>query len=120
MRKLCSWTVVYCTILAVGLLMATTVQARPNYLKWWIATYPDVAKKNNVAKAIQCNLCHVGTNKKNRNDYGKAIVKALDGATKAKKSVLEDALKTVEGEKSSTPDKTFGDLLKAEELPYSK
>ncbi len=53
MRKLCSWTVVYCTILAVGLLMATTVQARPNYLNWWIETYPDVAKKNNVSKAVQ-------------------------------------------------------------------
>lgn len=125
MRKLCSWTLVYCTILALGLLMATSVQARPNYLGWWLETYPSVAKKNNVKAAVKCGVCHGPGSKKNRNDYGKAILKALDGKKNLKKtdkdkSVFEDALKTAADQKSGTEGKTFGDLLNADELPASK
>jgi hypothetical protein len=124
MRKLCSWTLVTCGLLAVALLVTTTArqaQARPQYLGWWLQTYPDVAKKNNVKANVKCNVCHYGTSKKNRNDYGTAIAKALAPKKNVKKKegkeLFENALKTVAEEKSSTPDKTFGDLLKADELP---
>jgi hypothetical protein len=121
MRKISSWTVVYCAILAAGLLMATTVQARPNYLQWWIKTYPSVAKKNEVKTAVKCGVCHgPGGDKTVRNDYGKAIAKALDGKKnikKADKSIFDDALKTAADQKSGTEGKTFGDLLNADELP---
>jgi cytochrome c553 len=120
MRKLCSWTVVYCAILAAGLIMATTVQARPIYLGWWLETYPSVAKKNDVKTAVKCGVCHGAGSKKNRNDYGKAIVKALDGKhnlKKAQKQDFLDALKTAADQKSGTEGKTFGDLLNADELP---
>ena len=98
-------------------------QARPLYYQWWMQKYPDVTKKNNVKAAVKCNVCHVGTKKEDRNDYGKAIIKGLDGKKNVKKKdkqIFEDALKTAEGEKSGTPDKTFGDLLQAGELPVSK
>jgi len=120
MRKLSSWTILYCAILAAGLIMATTVQARPIYLGWWLETYPTVAKKNDVKAAVKCGVCHGPGSKKNRNDYGKAIVKALDGKhnlKKAQKPDFLDALKTAGEQKSGTEGKTFGDLLNADELP---
>jgi hypothetical protein len=126
MRKICSWTLVACGLLAVAFLVTTTArqaQARPLYYQWWMQKYPDVTKKNNVKAAVKCNVCHVGTKKEDRNDYGKAIIKGLDGKKNLKKKdkqLFEDALKTAEGEKSGTPDKTFGDLLQGGELPASK
>ena len=123
MRKICTWTLVTCGLLAVAILVTTTAQqaqARPNYLAWWMAKYPDVATKNNVKTAVKCNVCHFGTKKSDRNDYGKAIIKGLDGHKNVKKNqkdLFDNALKTAEGEKSGTPDKTFGDLLQAGELP---
>jgi hypothetical protein len=123
MRKICTWTLVTCGLLAVAFLVTTTAQqaqARPLYLQLWLQKYPDVAKKNNVKSAVKCNVCHFGTSKENRNDYGKAIIKGLDGKKNVKKKdkdIIDNALKTAEGEKSGTPDKTFGDLLQAGELP---
>ena len=125
MRKLCSWTMVLCGVLTIGLLVAATArqaQARPNYLAWWLADYPDVAKKNDVKTAVKCNVCHYGTSKKNRNDYGKAIAKALAPKKNLKKTdenkdLFDAALKTVAQQKSATVGKTFGDLLESGELP---
>ncbi|HEX4071574.1 MAG TPA: hypothetical protein VHX68_10400 [Planctomycetaceae bacterium] len=126
MRKICSWTLVACGLLAIAFLVTTTArqaQARPLYYQWWLQKYPDVAKKNNVKAAVKCNVCHVGTKKSDRNDYGKALIKGLDGHKNVKKKdkdIFDNALKTAEGEKSGTPDKTFGDLLKDGELPVAK
>jgi len=116
---------VACGLLMAGLLVTATAQqaqARLPYLAWWTATYPDVAKKNDV-KTLKCNVCHVGTaSKKNRNEYGKAIAKALAPKKNLKKTdenkeIFETTLKTVAGQKSATEGKTFGDLLDAGELP---
>jgi hypothetical protein len=121
MRKISSWTVIYGTILAIGFLMATAVQARPIYLRWWTDEYKSVAKKNDVKSTVKCGVCHApGTDRTKRNDYGKAIVKALDGKKnlkKAQKQDFLDALKTAADQKSATEGKTFGDLLNADELP---
>ena len=98
---------------------ARNAEARPQYLGMWMQTYPKVAEKNDVKNSVKCNVCHVGSVKKNRNDYGKAIVKALEGKknlTLKKKADFVDALKTAAKEKN--PDgKAFGDLLEANELP---
>jgi hypothetical protein len=101
----------------VCLTSARHAEARQQYYGWWIATYPSVAEKNEVKKSVRCNVCHVGATKKNRNDYGKAIAKALDGKQNVRvKAKFEDALKTAAKEKN--PDgKAFGDLLEANELP---
>ncbi len=96
------------------LISVRQAEARPQYNKIWAETYPDVAKK---AKALRCNVCHVGAKKQNRNDYGKAIVKALDGAKNVKdKDKFVDVLKTAAKEKNEDG-KTFGELLEAGELP---
>jgi hypothetical protein len=69
---------------------------------------------------VKCGVCHVGASKKNRNDYGKAIVKALDGKKAVKdKDAIVDVLKTAAKEKNSDG-KTYGDLLDAGELPATK
>jgi hypothetical protein len=111
-------------LLLAGLLLATTAReadARPQYLRWWVQEYPTVAKKNEI-KAVggkNCNVCHeAGKPKTTRNDYGKAIQKALAPQKNVKsKDDFDQALKDVAKEKSSTPDKTFGDLLQNDELP---
>ncbi|HEV8066904.1 MAG TPA: hypothetical protein VGP76_04145 [Planctomycetaceae bacterium] len=103
----------------VCLMSARNAEARPQYLGMWMQTYPTVAEKNDVKNSVKCNVCHVGPKKTNRNDYGKAIVKALEGKknlTLKKKADFVDALKTAAKEKNADG-KTFGDLLDANELP---
>jgi hypothetical protein len=114
-KMFCCWLLVGGLLFAVG---AQQAHARPYFLKMWIEAYPDVAKDNDVKEKVKCNVCHVGTNKKMRNAYGKALQKAF--GKKLKKSddqEFNDGLKKVEGEKSETEGKTFGDLLKDKKLP---
>jgi hypothetical protein len=67
-----------------------------------------------------CNVCHFGKEKKNRNDYGKALDKLLDKKTDAKdKAKIQKALDTVAEEKSAAGP-TFGELIKEHKLPGTK
>jgi hypothetical protein len=103
----------------VCLTSARQAQARPQYLGIWMQTYPKAADKNDVKSTVKCNVCHVGPKKSNRNDYGKAIVKALDGKKNIpakKKADFIEVLKTAAKEKNADG-KTFGELLDADELP---
>jgi hypothetical protein len=103
----------------VVLTSVRSAQARPQYMKIWLETYPDVAQKNDVKKTVSCNVCHFGAVKKNRNEYGKAIVKALEGKKNVparNKDAIVDALKAAAKDKNSDG-KTFGELLEANELP---
>jgi hypothetical protein len=112
-----------CGLLAAGLLLAATArqaEARPIYYALWRTTYPAVDKANSVSKEVKCNVCHEGTDKKKRNAYGKAIQDALNGKKnlkKADKATIIAAFKKAESADSETAGKTFGDLLKANELP---
>ena len=104
----------------VWLASARPAEARPQYLGVWLNTYPQDAAKNNVKTAVKCGVCHFGASKKNRNDYGKAIVKALDGEKNIKdKAKIADVLKAAAKEKNAAG-KTFQDLIDANELPGSK
>ena len=96
---------------------------RPDYRKQIEATY----KTSKIAGAIKeanCNVCHYGKTKKNRNDYGIALSKLLseENYKKMKKDPEElnkqivDALKAVNKEKSVTG-KTFGEMIDAGQLP---
>jgi hypothetical protein len=123
MRKVFSVKmVIVCGLLGAGLLVAATArqaQARPLYSTWWSQTYESVVKKNGVGKTVaKCNVCHIGTkDKKQRNEYAKAIEKALDGSKNLKKKDdFVAALKKVEEQKNGNGS-TFGDLLKKDELP---
>jgi len=72
-----------------------------------------------VTKA-KCNVCHVGTNKKTRNDYGKALSTLLKKTDAKNTEKIQKVLDQVAGEKSITGDDsspTFGDLIKQGKLP---
>ncbi len=119
MLKLSLKAVVGLVLAVAGIVFLTSGQAeaRPQYLRVWMDTYPEVAQKNNVKTTLKCNVCHMGAKKSNRNDYGKAITKALDGAKNVKdKDKFVDVLKTAAKEKNADG-KTYGELLEANELP---
>ncbi len=80
-------------------------------------------------KEVKCNVCHVGKEKKDRNEYGKAVSKYLkkaDFTGDAKKyekptdpeaqKAMEEGLKKA-GEEKSAGGKTFDEILKSGELP---
>jgi hypothetical protein len=103
-------------VMLLSLGWAQPSDARKPYHELFVATYPNLAAKAGEAK---CNVCHFGDAKKNRNNYGEAMVKALDGKKnlKAGDPDMAKALKAMEGEKSAEAGKTFGDLIKADTLP---
>ncbi len=78
------------------------------------------------AGEAKCNLCHYGTTKKNRNDYGMALSTLLkkDDYSSARVAAepenvekeIYEAFQKVE-EMNSTGGKTFGELLNAGQLP---
>ncbi len=94
---------------------ADIAQARPEYNKgFWEKYDKEIGAQKDVAK---CNACHFGTEKKNRNDYGKAVGTAL-GEPKIKDAEkIKAALDKAAKEKSATEGKTFGDLIKEGKLP---
>jgi len=101
-------------VLVLGLvaLIRDEAHARPNYKKEFETKYPKVAASNK----IDCNVCHYGDSKKNRNDYGKAMGKGLPGANCKDSGKVQEALSAAEKEKNADG-KTFGELLEAGKLP---
>ncbi|HEX3871270.1 MAG TPA: hypothetical protein VHV77_12580 [Pirellulales bacterium] len=90
--------------------------AQKQYKDAFEAKYPDFAP----IKEVKCGLCHPNPEtKKERNEYGKALGKAL-GATKVKDvDKINAALTKIAGEKSSSGE-TFGERIKEGKLPASK
>lgn len=133
----------FCAVLVYAACVAVNADARPFYKTQFVENYlkdKESPVSKSVAKVIAdspvedgkhvhentCFVCHFGSSKKNRNEYGKALSvylkkedftseKVSADADKAKKTVLEAFMK-VEAEKSAAG-KTFGDLIKAGELP---
>ncbi|MBI1344660.1 hypothetical protein GC163_00075 [bacterium] len=116
MRKSATWMV--CGVAVAGLILASsmrTAEARPDYLnKAFIPMYETTKAE---AEKVKCGVCHYGTDKKNRNDYGKAMGEALGGKNIKDVEKLKEALTKIEKEKSSVEGKTFGDLIKDGKLP---
>ena len=83
----------------------------------------DPAEKALVAEveAAKCNVCHMGTSKKERNVYGHALAERLDKKEDAKNvEKIKAALQEVAGLSSdpSKPDApTFGKLIEEGKLP---
>src|SRR5262245_42656135 len=65
-----------------------------------------------------CNVCHVGADKKKKNDYGVALDKLLGRDDLQNAEKIQQALEKVESEKSGAM--TFGDLIKEGKLPLTK
>jgi hypothetical protein len=85
------------------------------------------AKFVEAAGAAKCNVCHVGKDKKMKNEYGTTVAKFLkkadigpgktvDPTTDEGKKTLAEGLEKAAAEKNASG-KTFGELLKAGELP---
>ncbi len=89
------------------------------YVKKDAADGPEKELAEAVTKA-KCNVCHVGMNKKTRNDYGKALAKLLKKTDAKNTAKIQEMLEKVAGEKSSASDgssPTFGELIKQGKLP---
>jgi len=116
-----------CVCFVIGLVaVAWTMQsasALPPFNKEWVAKY-NPGDKNAAYAEAKCNVCHEGTSKKMKNEYGKAVGKFLTKAkyteikeddAAAKKYIL-DGLQKAEAEKNGGG-KPYGDLIKAGKLP---
>jgi hypothetical protein len=131
MKRLMMWVLL--PVLAVVVIGSMTpVHAIPAFEAEYKKTYykPDgSAEQKKLAAAIDkisetkdgkttsCNVCHIaGQGKKMKNEYGQAVGKVVTKKDKDAADKIQAGLKTTEGEKSKSG-KTFGDLIKAGELP---
>ena len=108
---------------------AEKAQAIPAFAKAFTERYVNTSKDADFVAAVKekkCNLCHFGTSKKNKNDFGKAFAKHFKktnySSTRVReeaaavKKEFDDGLKKVLAEKN--PDgKTYQSLFEAGKLP---
>jgi hypothetical protein len=84
---------------------------------------PATDSEKSLAAAVtkaNCNVCHVGKSKKNRNEYGKAINNFITKKDIKDKAKIQDALGKVEAMKSDPKDPnspTYGELIQQGKLP---
>ena len=121
------------TVLAVALIAvvasAEKAQAIPAFAKAFTERYVNTSKNADFVAAVKekkCNLCHFGTSKKNKNDFGKVIAKHFKKANYSSTRVREEAaavkkefdegLKKVLAEKNPAG-KTYQSLIEAGKLP---
>ena len=111
-------------VAAVFVGLSGTADARPQYKKAHDAKYKESSIAGDL-KTAKCNSCHYGKKKKDRNDYGQALVKAglteeqykeLKKDKEALAKVIDEALEKVLKEKSASGE-SFGDRIKAGKLP---
>ena len=103
---------------AVVFSSGTTVEARPKYRTVFQKNYANVAENNKIT----CFVCHGKDaegkmDKEKRNNYAQALGKALTKKNETDDAAITAALTKIESEKSAEDGKTFGDLLKAGQLP---
>ena len=100
-----------------------SASALPPFNKEWTGKY-NPGDKNATYVEAKCNVCHEGTSKKMKNEYGKAVGKYLtkakyneikDDEAAAKKYILE-GLQKAEAEKGAGG-KSYGELIKGGKLP---
>jgi len=123
MKKVC-----VCFVLCLfGIISVQCASALPPFSKEWKGKYVEGngnAKFVEAATTANCNVCHVGTDRKMRNAYGMAVSKYLtkakfqeikDDVEVSKKYIL-DGLDKAAAEKNDSG-KTYGELIKAGQMP---
>lgn len=117
LKNLGRCAIVGACMFAIVVLTGDAATARPKYASVMSETYPDLAKKHGKNDKLSCAVCHPSKSKKERNNYGAALTKALDKKNESDAAKIAEALKKTEKEKSATEGKTFGELIEAGELP---
>ena len=100
-------------------------QFKTQFKKLYVSAHSPQEFKDLVFIA-NCAICHDqdekkvnGTlNKKFRNPYGKVLNELLGKADKTNKEKIREALKAIESRKAPDSDKTFGELIDSNQLPY--
>lgn len=96
-------------------LLARPASARKQYYDEFKEKYGADKDFGQVIDEAKCFVCHVGKSKKNRNDYGMALSKAI-GKNEKGKDKINEALGKIEDQKAADG-KTFGELIKEGKLP---
>lgn len=121
--------VVLVAFAVLAMMLQGTTLARPPYKTVFDAMYVEKGSAEFKAAAgeAKCDSCHVkGKDKKQRNDYGKALSEFLnkgvadkmkENPDEAKKEIMA-ALEKAEAKKADGG-QTFGELIKAGKLPGS-
>lgn len=92
-----------------------STEARPKYYAEFKSKYPNVAGMDEA----KCNVCHEGSDKKNKNAYGIAFGTVLNAKNAKDSDEIQKALVGTEA-KSNGAGGTYGDLLKGNKLPSGK
>ncbi|MGD9634452.1 MAG: hypothetical protein AB7G28_03055 [Pirellulales bacterium] len=118
MRTLCSFLAA-CVLL--GLVTRPAAAVLQFYKVWeeeYLTNHPDQEYAKLVKKpANRCFVCHVGKNRKHRNEYGKLMEADLDPRkdTKNKEKILEVIKKASEGKFDDST--TFAQRIEASKFP---
>jgi hypothetical protein len=115
MRKAVLVLFCFCLVFAISARRASAVK---EFFDEFKAKYTkDNAELAKLVDTTKCNVCHQGTSKKVRNDYGKALDTMLEKTDKMNKDKIQKALDSVYAEKVPGKEETFGDRIKAGKLP---
>ena len=103
-------------VAAVGVMLGSSApaHARPKYKMTWDGQYMKEGSAMHTAlKGMSnCNVCHQGKMRPNRNAYGMAIAKAIGEKNVMDVEKITAAIEKASKEKDPKSEKTFGDLLK--------
>ena len=104
-------------VAVAGLMLASAftggADARPGYLKEFKTKYTKVVE--NKDNKVTCAVCHPAKDKKERNDYGKALAKNVSKNEKDATKIGEALDKA--GKEKNAKGVTFQSLLDAGKLP---
>ncbi|MCP4787856.1 MAG: hypothetical protein GY903_02240 [Fuerstiella sp.] len=107
-------------LFAIVALTGDSASARPKYNSVMSKLYPELTKKHGKKDKLSCAVCHPSKSKKKKNNYGVAMGKNVGKKNQSDLEIIKESIVKAEKEKSATEDKTFGDLIKAGELPGTK
>jgi hypothetical protein len=107
-------------LFAIVAMTGDSASARPKYQQVLSKNYPELTKKHGKNGKLSCAVCHPSKSKKKRNNYGVAMGKNVGKKNQSDLEKIKEAIVKAEKEKSKTEGKTFGDLIKAGELPGTK
>lgn len=118
MRKLALFTLPL-ALLAAWVLVSSqqSAEARPQYKMAWDKTY--LKEGSPIYAALSgksnCNVCHEGKDRKNRNEYGLAVAKSIGEKNCKDTDTIANGLKKA-AEAKSEGGLTFGELIEQGKL----